>query len=103
MLIYVSHPCGGKESNIKKIKAIINYLSEIDKENAYICPTLLYHDLYDIEDSCTGIVRCLEIEKHCDVILMCLGWEESTGCKKELEFAMDNGISIHYLEDYYVN
>ncbi len=38
----------------------------------------------------------LAILKRCDAIYMLQGWERSPGAKIELEYALDNGLEIHY-------
>lgn len=94
MLIYVSHPFAGTFRNYQKIRGIVNELSQAHPENAYICPVLLYKDLYYDEPYEIGINRCLEIEARCDAMILCDGYENSVGCRAEVRFAEKNNIPI---------
>ena len=51
-------------------------------------------------DYCTALADALELLSSCEAVIFCPGWEESTGCRAEKAFAIQQGIRIMYLEDF---
>ena len=83
-LIYVAHPYGGKKSNREKIDVIMNELIFADTANDYVSP----------------IHICLGLLGHCDILVLCDGWEQSRGCKGEYEYAQKHGKDIFKLDEW---
>lgn len=40
------------------------------------------------------------LEKRCDAVIFCPGWEDSSGCKAEMAFALQRGMDIDFLKPY---
>ena len=83
-LVYVAHPYGGKNSNKEKISPIHNYRF-----------MYLTGDQYQF-----GLGICLGLLNHCDVLILCDGWETSRGCKGEYEYAKKHGIATFVLSEW---
>ena len=55
--------------------------------------------LYNKVDYDTGIDWCIDLLSGCDVIIMCNGWENSTGCNLELAYAKDHNIRVIHINE----
>ena len=94
MRIYISHPYGGKESNLKAIEAIVTRLAEKDRANVYISPVHCFGYLYDKVDYLHGLGMCLELLACCDRMLVYGDWEHSVGCRAEIDCCKAHGIPV---------
>lgn len=100
-LVYIAHPYGGKESNKLKIDKIMNDLVMNDSEHDYVSPIHNYGFMYLTGDEYQrGLDICLGLLSHCDVLVLCDGWETSRGCKGERYHALTLGMPIFTLDDW---
>lgn len=100
-LIYVAHPYGGKKSNREKIDVIMNELIFADTTNDYVSPIHNYGFVYLTGDEYQkGLNICLGLLGHCDILVLCDGWEQSRGCKGEYEYAQKHGKTIFKLDEW---
>ena len=87
-LVYVAHPYGSKKSNREKIDVIMNELIFADIEHDYVSPIHNYGFVYLTGNEYQkGLDICLGLLGHCDILVLCDGWEQSRGCKGEYEYA----------------
>lgn len=93
-LIYLAHPMRKTAYDVYHSKIRRIALELVKKDFAVIIPTS-YFDLIDLEDELkvkkweTLIVEKNDAEliRRSDIIFMSEGWELSSGCRKELEYA----------------
>jgi len=108
-LIFVSAPYtadgsrSGIEDNIARAEAIS--ISLINEGWSVITPpkNTAHYERYEPLLQGKGykfwLEFYIEILRRCDAIIMCSGWKDSTGCKGEYKYAMENGITIFFEED----
>lgn len=100
-LVYVAHPYGGKESNRKKIDVIMGDLVLNDASHDYISPIHNYGFMYLTGDEYQrGLDICLGLLSHCDVLVLCDGWEMSRGCQGECGHAVEMGIPVFTINEW---
>lgn len=98
-LVYVAHPYGGKESNRKKIDAIMSELVLNDVKHDYVSPIHNYGYVYLTgDDYQKGLDICLGLLSHCDILILCQNWQDSRGCNGEFEYAKKHGKAAYTLE-----
>lgn len=101
--IYLSHPYGGKEENIKKTgeyaKTLIQ-MSRVMKEATVtiLSPIhnftwLLYHAKETAEYE-EDIKSCLVLLKRTDALVLCGSWKQSYGCRLEYLYALNLNLPI---------
>ena len=77
-LVYLAHPFLGKPENVE---ATGFFYFEMSYER--------------------GMAHCFEALRRCDELWLCRGWEESRGCKMEVDYARRIGMPIKVIgEDY---
>lgn len=100
-LVYVAHPYGGKKSNKEKIDTIMSELVLSDTNHDYVSPIHNYGFMYLTgDDYQKGLDICLGLLNHCDVLILCPGWENSRGCNGEYEYAQKHGKAIFTLDEW---
>ena len=96
---YVSHPFTGDEkANLADAECIH---AELKARHPHICfmnPLGMFGD--ENADYCTALADALELLSCCEAIILCPGWEKSTGCRAEKAYAIHTGIKIHYLDEF---
>lgn len=96
---YISHPyTGDEEKNKKDADCIRAALKDAHPEICFINPLGMFGSIGT--DYCTALADAMELLSICDAVIFCPGWEESTGCRAEKAFAIQQGIKIYYLEDF---
>lgn len=96
---YISHPfTGNEEKNKVDADRIRAALKEAYPNICFINPLGMFGD--KDADYCTAFADALELLSVCEAIILCPGWEDSTGCRAEKAFAMQQCIRIMYLEDF---
>ena len=94
--VYVAHPYGGKEENKQYVENIILALTKKYPNILFISPIHALGYLYTALDYDKGMEYCYSLLESCDELLLCEGWNESTGCSLEYNFATANDIPIKY-------
>ena len=96
---YVSHPFTGDEkANLADAERIC---AELKARHPHICfmnPLGMFGD--ENADYCTALADALELLSCCEAIILCPGWEKSTGCRAEKAYAIHTGIKTHYLDEF---
>jgi len=104
--VYVSHPFGGLAKNKKNADSVLKWLQDdmgvfpikepfgSDTHNIFLSPIHMFGHLYNKVDYDTGIGWCIDLLSGCDAIVLCNGWENSTGCNLELAYAKDHNIRV---------
>lgn len=95
-MVYISHPYTGNEAeNSRDAERIRAMLQKKHPETCYVMPI----GMFGAEGMgyCQILACCLELEKRCDKVLFCSGWEESAGCRAEMEFALQRKMFIDYV------
>ena len=101
--IYLSHPYGGKEENIKKAgeyaKTLIQ-MSRVMKEEAVtiLSPihnfTWLSYHAKETEEYEEDKKSCLVLLKRTDALVLCGSWKQSYGCRLEYLYALKLNLPI---------
>lgn len=92
MLIYLSHPYGGKPENKASIEAIITRLIKEHPEHTYISPVHTFGFMYDLVDYQAGLDMCLDLLNACEYMYVYGNHKDSRGCTAEIKYAQENGI-----------
>lgn len=98
-LISLVHPYGGSMENLESARALISALRSASKEYVFILPldTMYYANL---THSRTEITEwCVNIMEHCDGIIVPCDWEDSPGCRAEVEAATNAGKLVLFVHD----
>lgn len=96
---YISHPFTGNEDENKADADQI--WAALKKAHPGICFMNPLGILGNKDtDYCTALADALELLSACDAVIFCPGWEESTGCRAEKAFAMQQGIEVKYLDEF---
>ena len=90
MVIYISHPFGGKEDNKKKVEDIIHQLIHENPQHTYISPIHCFGFSYSDYSYEQGIDMCLKLLDVCDEMWVYGEWQTSKGCKIEVKHAIDS-------------
>lgn len=96
---YISHPfTGNEEKNKADADRIRAALKEAHPDICFMNPLGMFGN----KDTgyCTALADALELLSSCEAVIFCPGWEDSTGCRAEKAFAMQQGIRIMYLQDF---
>lgn len=95
---YISHPyTGNEEHNKADAERIRSTLKVANPEICFMNPLGMFGGKET--DYCTALSDALELLSCCDAIVLCPGWEKSTGCRAEKAFAMQQGIAIKYFNE----
>jgi len=105
MLIYISHIYQNKEENKQEVERIIKSLIANDKKYlpehkkiTYVSPVHCYGFLYEEVEYEEGLKMCIELLKHCDMMLVYGDYQNSVGCKAEIKYCDDNGIPYEIIK-----
>lgn len=103
MMIYVAHPYGGKQENIKKAKKILRDLQLKDLENCYICPLTAFSHLgYNEIRREDENALCLDLLQICDRLIVVGEISEETQIEINLAMKLKNAdgepMEVVYLE-----
>lgn len=97
-MVYLAHPCGGDESNIKDAEQLVKQLIHKYPERVFLSPLqatgFYYGDISYIE----GMKHCVEMLSRCDELWLCKGWQDSKGCCMEWAIATAKEIPIYEVE-----
>ena len=97
---YISHPfTGDEEENELKAKQIRETLKKIHPDICFMNPLGMFGDKN--ADYCTALADALELLSCCEAIILCHGWESSTGCRAEKAFAIQQGIEVKHIGDFF--
>lgn len=92
-LCYMSHPYtsfGDKAQNKVQSIIIATALSHFNKLNI-LNPIGFLPELSDE----AAMAKCRDLYNACDVVILCEGWEQSTGCNQEYQWALEDGKPIY--------
>ncbi len=106
-LIYIaspySHPLD--DVRIENYKIVSNFTADlVSKGNVAFSPITYGHHLVDFKEMPTDWEFwknfCFSFLSKCDelIVLTMPGWKESKGVMEEIDFCVDNGIPITYIE-----
>ena len=96
---YISHPfTGNEEQNKADADRIRAALKEAHPDICFMNPLGMFGN--KDTDYCTALADALELLSSCDAVIFCRGWEDSTGCRAEKAFAMQQGIKVMYIQDF---
>lgn len=99
MLVYISHPYGGKEENKKEIESIVEKLSQENPNIVYASPVHCFGFMYNTVSYERGLEMCLELLARSDKMLVYGDWKNSKGCKMELDYCDLHCIPHEIVED----
>lgn len=95
-MIYISHPyTGNEEANKRHAERIRKHLQDKNPDVCYVLPLGMFgtNNTY----YCQILAYCIELERRCDAVLFCPGWENSAGCKAEMAVSLQQGMIIDYM------
>ena len=100
-MAYISHPyTGNQEKNTWHAIDVYKKLTERDQEVCYINPLDVFGNADEGElGYCQILAFCMELLSRCDKIVLCPGWEDSTGCRAEYAMAIRQGIEIDFYHE----
>lgn len=88
-----------KEENKLSAENIVRKLHFENPENTYLSGINPFYFLYDEVDYETGINMCLEVLRRCDMMYVFGDWENSKGCKTEINYCKFLGIPYKIFND----
>lgn len=100
--IYLSGPMTNDEGYMKKFINAADQLLEIDSDLIIVNPATMLQYSGGLETG-ADYRRILEIDKQiissCDAICLLPGWENSKGCREEVETAITEALDIFVYND----
>ena len=100
--IYLSGPMTNDEGYMKKFINAADQLLEIDSDLIIVNPATMLQYSGGLEAG-ADYRRILEIDKQiissCDAICLLPGWENSKGCREEVETAITEALDIFVYND----
>nr|DAY26284.1 MAG TPA: N-deoxyribosyltransferase [Caudoviricetes sp.] len=91
---YISHPyTGNEEKNRAEAAEIQRKMQELYPDMLFINPLAMFQPLKDMPYE-KVMDCCIEMLLACDGIIMTGDYQESCGCRKELEIAEERGMHI---------
>ncbi len=100
-MAYVAHPFLGKTENVADVEIVILKLLKLYPDMTFYSPlnaTGFFYFELSYED---GMEHCFEALRRCDELWLCEGWEKSTGCNLEVDFAKEHNIPIYVIKADY--
>lgn len=92
MNIYISHIYQNKEENKIDIEKIIEKLVKEHPEHTYISPVHCFGFLYSKTSYEQGLAMCLDLLSKCNYMYVYGDYQNSRGCKTEIEFCKEHRI-----------
>ena len=100
-LIYVAHPYGGNEENIRRAAECLRKLKKMYPYQTLFSPLHNWDwDSYDAGHQAKPMQDCLTVLKRCDAIILCGMWRKSMGCMQEYAAAHVLGIPTLELDPF---
>lgn len=100
-MIYVAHPYGGKEENIRRAAECLRELKKMYPYQTLFSPLHNWGwDSYDADHQAKPMQDCLTVLKKCDGIILCGMWRKSMGCMQEYAAACVLGIPAFELDTF---
>ena len=96
--VYVSHPYGGKEENMRDIEKVIMHLNKDERiynTFSFLSPVHAFgfmYQMYEGENYYKGLQLCIDLFDVCDMMLMIGDWETSKGCVGEKAYCDEHNI-----------
>jgi len=98
LIVYIAGPYRiDKAGAVVRFRAVARELWEAGFMP--VDPIALSHDLGGLSSEDEFIRRDLALLERCDAAYFMDGWEKSAGAKKEMDFAIENGILVAYSLD----
>lgn len=98
-VVYISHPFQGKSENIKHVEDLILGLERVFPTYLFLSPIHLFCFEYGITPYEEGLEKCLWLLNRSDEAWVFGDYENSTGCKAEINFCVRNEIPVKIMED----
>lgn len=100
-LIYVAHPYGGKEENVRRAAECLRKLKKMYPYQTLFSPLNNWDwDSYDADHQAKPMQDCLTVLKKCDAIVLYGMWRKSMGCMQEYAAACVLGIPTFELDTF---
>jgi hypothetical protein len=96
-MIYLAHPFGGDQENVKKVQAIITGLLHKHPGRTFYSPLHATGFFYGQLTYLDGMEHCFEALSRCDELWLCGNWRESRGCNMEYGYAKAKGMPIKFI------
>lgn len=98
-MIYVSHPYGGKEENMRKVEGIVKSLSNLNINTTFVSPIHTFGFMYNDVSYERGIGMCINLLSHCNEMYVFGDYENSIGCCAEIEFCKSRRIPYFIMNE----
>ena len=95
-VVYISHPYGGCKRNERKVQKIINKLQIQYPKYLFLSPIHAFSYAYTKTDYEQGLNMCLWLLSKADEMWVYGDWQNSRGCKAEVEFCINNHIDLSF-------
>lgn len=100
-MIYVAHPYGGNEENIRRAAECLRKLKKMYSDQTLFSPLHNWDwDSYDADHQAKPMQDCLTVLKKCDGIILCGMWRKSMGCMQEYAASCVLGIPAFELDTF---
>lgn len=100
-MIYVAHPYGGEEENVKKAAARLETLQEVYPHKTLFSPLHNWGwNAYAPNHQAKPMQDCLTVLQRCDAIILCGMWRKSMGCMQEYAASCVLGIPAFELDTF---
>ena len=98
-LVYLAHPYGGNVTNVYKSKILANYLNynKIYPGVNIFNAVAYFFEYAQLKTEVEIMAMCIDMLGRCDELWLAPGWEDSPGCKAEIEHATKLGMRVKYL------
>lgn len=100
--IYLSCPYGGDKKNFDKCNEILKKLQPLSYKNnkiVILSPLHMFSSLYNIMSYDEGLSLAMEVLKISNGMIVAPGWQNSSGCRAEIEYCKKHNIPIKYLKE----
>lgn len=97
--IYISHPFGGEQENVEKVKKIIKGLKRKHPDYIFHSPLYATGFFYNELSYLVGMRHRFEALSRCDELWLCGNWQDSKGCCMEYGFAKAKGMPIKFINN----
>lgn len=98
-MVYIAHPFNGEQKNVDDVENLIVKLLYMYKDTTYYSPLNATGFFYHVFPYDEGMKHCFEALNRCDEIWFCENWQNSKGCKLEMEYALKNYIPVYFVHN----
>ena len=99
-IIYVSHPFKDRLSNLRAIESIVLALRKEYPNYLFVSPSHTFSFEYTEMSHEEGLKYCFWMLSKCDECWVFGDWENSRGCRAEIEYCQEHHIPLRLRSAY---